>query len=349
MLHDAIDKEGQCWKPLNIRLPTEENLEIHPYQRDEMIEWLLELNYKFHFSPETFVHSVSLLDRFLMTVKARPKYLRCIAFSCFFLAAKLKEEDEAVPATVDLVRDSECGCTVSEVLRMERIVLDKLKWDINCVTSLEFLQIFHAIVLTQQQQLLAPLGHMTPARHLNILTSRLCRCLTSHKMAVYPGSTLALSLFSLELEVLSPDWLALTFMLQRILEIDNQELIHCREQITTILEGHPASNTVYIISTPTTQSTPTEKKPLGKQVEKSSGEAGITKTNTAHEDMEDIADSIKRLYNEDASSNQDVAHIPVVPPNGSSKPSSVSCSTQILQDKGERISPIPPLQSIQVT
>ena len=24
MLHDAIGKEGQCWKPLNIRLPTQE-------------------------------------------------------------------------------------------------------------------------------------------------------------------------------------------------------------------------------------------------------------------------------------------------------------------------------------
>ena len=46
-----------------------QNLEIHPCQRDETIEWLLELNHKFHFSPETFVHSVSLLDRFLMTVK----------------------------------------------------------------------------------------------------------------------------------------------------------------------------------------------------------------------------------------------------------------------------------------
>ena len=24
MLHDAINKEGQCWKPLNIRLPAQE-------------------------------------------------------------------------------------------------------------------------------------------------------------------------------------------------------------------------------------------------------------------------------------------------------------------------------------
>ena len=136
------------------------------------------------------------------------------------------------------------------------------------------------------------------------------------------------------------------FIILAILQIDNQELIHCRELITTTLEGHPASNTVYIISPSTTHNTPIKKEPSGIREEKCND---IKKMDTAHEDMEDIADSIKRLYNEDASSNQDVTHIPVVPPSGSSNSSSVSCSTQILQDKGDRISPIPPLQSIQVT
>lgn len=331
MLYDAISKEGQqCWKPFNIRLPTDQSLEIHPCQRDEMIEWMLELNYKFHFSPETFVHSVSILDRFLMAVKARPKYLQCIAFSSFFLAAKLKEEDEAVPATVDLVRDSECDCTVAEVLRMERVILDKLKWDINSVTSLEFLQIFHAILVTQQPRLLAPLGQLTPSRHLSVLTSRLSRCLTHHEVAIYSGSTLALSLLSLELQVLTPDWLALTIMFQRMLQIDNQELIRCRELITSVLEGHPASNTVYIISpTPTAKQQKTTASDLKK----------ANKQYLAHEDMMDIADSIKRLYSEDNGSST----------NSPNTPSPTSpWSREMLHDKREQITPVPPLRSVQV-
>lgn len=332
MLYDAISKEGQqCWKPFNIRLPTDESLEIHPCQRDEMIEWMLELNYKFHFSPETFVHSVCILDRFLMAVKARPKYLQCIAFSSFFLAAKLKEEDEAVPATVDLVRDSECDCTVAEVLRMERVILDKLKWDINSVTSLQFLQIFHAILVTQQPQLLAPLGQLSPSRHLSILTSRLSRCLTHHEVAIYSGSTLALSLLSLELEVLTPEWLALTIMLQRMLQTDNQELIRCRELITFVLEGHPASNTVYIISPPTKQPK------TSSEIKKANNSKPQQQRYIAHEDVMDIADSIKRLYSEDNSSSSSSNSTPAQP-----QPTTPSW------DREMQITPVPPLQAVQV-
>ncbi|EMP29470.1 Cyclin-I, partial [Chelonia mydas] len=67
---------------------------ISPAQRDEVIQWLAKLKYQFHLYPETLALAVSLLDRFLATVKARPKYLNCIAISCFFLAAKTVEEDE---------------------------------------------------------------------------------------------------------------------------------------------------------------------------------------------------------------------------------------------------------------
>ena len=81
---------------------------------------------------------------------------------------------------------------------------------------------FHAILVTQQPQLLAPLGQLSPSRHLSILTSRLSRCLTHHEVAIYSGSTLALSLLSLELEVLTPEWLALTIMLQRMLQVRDE-------------------------------------------------------------------------------------------------------------------------------
>ena len=46
---------------------------------------------------------------------------------------------QVIPGTFDLVRESGCGCTVSEVLRMERCILDKLHWNIRYVTYLDFL------------------------------------------------------------------------------------------------------------------------------------------------------------------------------------------------------------------
>lgn len=97
---------------------------------------------------------------------------------------------------------------------------------------------------------------------------------------------------------------------------------------------------MYIVSPPTPQATKEE--PQGKKKLKSATEAA----EKVYEDMEDIAaDSIKRLYNEDSGYIDATTHIP---PSGNNL-SSGSCATQIRQDKVDRISPVPPLQSIQVT
>lgn len=46
---------------------------------------------------------------------------------------------QAIPVTLDLVRKSRCGCSVSEVLRMELVILSKLSWNAKTVTAIDFL------------------------------------------------------------------------------------------------------------------------------------------------------------------------------------------------------------------
>lgn len=253
LLEKAASREAKMWKVYVPKKPSSQDTDISPAQRDEAVRWLTELHGRLQLYPETLVLAVSILDRFLAPIKARPKYLRCIAIACFFLAAKTCEEDECVPSLKELAASSGCGCSPSEILRMERIILDKLNWDLHTATALDFLHIFHAMVLSCRSGFLDSMLGLNRSQHLALLTQRLYHCLADHTLMQLRGSMLALALFTLELENCCPDWLALTIELLRKAQIDSSELIRSRELVARSLSTLRASlppNTVYIYQPP---------------------------------------------------------------------------------------------------
>lgn len=249
LLEKAASREAKMWRNYVPKKPSSQDTDISPAQRDEAVRWLTELHGRLQLYPETLVLAVSILDRFLAPIKARPKYLRCIAIASFFLAAKTCEEDERVPSLKELAVSSSCGCSPSEILRMERIILDKLNWDLHTATALDFLHIFHAMVLSCRSGFLDSMLGLNRSQHLALLTRRLYNCLADHTLTQLRGSMLALALITLELETCCPDWLALTIDLLRKAQIDSSELIRSRERVARSLSTLRASlppNTVYI-------------------------------------------------------------------------------------------------------
>ncbi|XP_034751754.1 cyclin-I [Etheostoma cragini] len=249
LLEKAASRETKMWKVYVPKKPSSQDIDITPAQRDEAVRWLTELHSSLQLYPETLVLAVSILDRFLASIKARPKYLRCIAIACFFLAAKTCEEDERVPSLKEMAASSSCGCSPSEILRMERIILDKLNWDLHTATALDFLHIFHAMVLSCRSGFLNSMLGLNRSQHLTLLTWQLYNCLADHTLIQLRGSMLALALITLELETCCPDWLALTIDLLRKAQIDSSELIRSRELVARSLSTRRSSlppNTVYI-------------------------------------------------------------------------------------------------------
>ncbi|XP_005429119.1 cyclin-I [Geospiza fortis] len=251
LLEMAISREAQMWKAHVPKIQPNQDVAISPRQRDEVIQWLAKLKYQFHLYPETLALAISLLDRFLAAVKAHPKYLNCIAISCFFLAAKTIEEDERIPVLKVLARDSFCGCSPAEIRRMEKIILDKLNWDLHMATPLDFLHIFHAVAVSSRPQLLALLPTPSPSQHVAALTKQLLHCMACFQLLQFKGSMLALAIVSLELEKLLPDWLALIIELLQKAQMDSSQLIHCRELVAhhlSTLQPSLLPNSVYVYS-----------------------------------------------------------------------------------------------------
>lgn len=334
LLEKAASREAKMWRGYVPKKPSSQDTDISPAQRDEAVRWLRKLHGRLQLYPETLVLAVSILDRFLAPIKARPKYLRCIAIACYFLAAKICEEGECVPSLKELVASSSCGCSPSEVLRMERLILDKLDWDLHTATALDFLHIFHAMVASCRSGSVEPVWGPNRSQHLGLLTRRLYTCLADHALVQLRGSVLALALISLELETRRPDWLALTIHLLRKAQMDSCGLIRSRELIARSLSTPTASlppNTVYIYRPlqPAVPGRPLTRCSLGttetsRDQPAVAGEDGYappaspkhlhrlqkvtlrckasTKRKVEQMDMDDFYDGIKRLYNEDVTS-----------------------------------------------
>lgn len=206
--------------------------DIVPALRDKVVRWLWLLNQDFEYLPETFALAVNILDRLLSLVKVKSKYLKCIAVTSYFLAIKLLEEDENIQPLKELVRVSDCGCSESDVLRMERVIVTKLNWDLQNPTALTFLQLFHSLVFSNPANLLRD---MAPSHHLQTLTTKLEDCVCKHRFTQFKSSVLSLALLSEDLESLSPTCCFLNYMCSacwKYLTVDYGELIRCRELIT---------------------------------------------------------------------------------------------------------------------
>ncbi|XP_026873944.1 cyclin-I [Electrophorus electricus] len=141
LLQDNLAREMRLWRAPVLHGGCIQGSDIAPNVYREIITWLQEMSGMFKFCSETFALGVCVLNRLLATVKAQSKYLKCMAITSLILAAKINEEDEVTASVKDLLAQSGCSFSTAEILRMERIILDKLHWDLYTATPIDFIHI----------------------------------------------------------------------------------------------------------------------------------------------------------------------------------------------------------------
>ncbi|XP_053232722.1 cyclin-I2 [Podarcis raffonei] len=140
-MEHALARETETWKVPVFHGFAVKGTDISPFYYEKAVLWIRESSLLFQFCSETFALAVSFFNRLLASVKAQLKYLQCIATACLVLAAKINEEDEIIPSVKKLAVQSGCKCSPAEIVRMERIILNKLHWDLYTATSIDFLNI----------------------------------------------------------------------------------------------------------------------------------------------------------------------------------------------------------------
>lgn len=71
-------------------------------------------------------------------------------------------------------------------------------------------------------KLLDGLSHLTPSQHLSMMMRKIFHCLGNHQLAVFSPINLVLSIVSLELEQITPNWFSIITMVQQVADVRNQ-------------------------------------------------------------------------------------------------------------------------------
>ncbi|XP_031714047.1 cyclin-G1 [Anarrhichthys ocellatus] len=234
-LKALTDLEGRYQPKLSglrlIEISQDNGLRMTARLRELEVKDLHSLTRFFGFSSETFSLAISLLDRFLSVMKIQPKHLSCVGLCCFYIAVKSAEEEKNVPLANELIRISQNRFTVSDMMRMEKIIMEKLNWKVKAPTALRFLRLFHSHI---QKQLDAESRKILS---LERLEAQLKACHCSFVFSKIKPSLLAMALLCYEAqEEHDPEYTdniaeALKALQQQQLHIRDGDLVCVRELV----------------------------------------------------------------------------------------------------------------------
>ncbi|KAL8489270.1 hypothetical protein ACS0TY_025247 [Phlomoides rotata] len=111
--------------------------DINERMRAILIDWLVQVHYKFELSPETLYLTVNIIDRYLASKTTSRKELQLVGLSAMLVASKY--EEIWAPEVNDLVCISDRIYSNKQVLVMEKQILGALEWNLTVPTLYVFL------------------------------------------------------------------------------------------------------------------------------------------------------------------------------------------------------------------
>jgi len=116
---------------------------INEKMRGILVDWLMEVHFKFKLIPETLFLTINLLDRYLTKININSEKFQLLGVSAMLIASKY--EEIYAPEIRDFVYVTDKSCSKEDILEMESKILAALDFDILTTSSLRFLERFHFI------------------------------------------------------------------------------------------------------------------------------------------------------------------------------------------------------------
>ncbi|KAL3655189.1 Cyclin-B2-3 [Castilleja foliolosa] len=117
-----------------------QQLDINERMRGILIDWLIEVHYKFELMDESLYLTVNLIDRFLAVQSVVRKKLQLVGVTAMLLACKY--EEVLVPVVEDLILISDKAYCRQEVLDMEKLMINTLQFNLSLPSPYVFMKRF---------------------------------------------------------------------------------------------------------------------------------------------------------------------------------------------------------------
>ncbi|XP_059637619.1 G2/mitotic-specific cyclin-2-like [Cornus florida] len=153
-----------------------QQFDVNERMRGILIDWLIEVHYKFELMDETLYLTVNLIDRFLAAQPVVRKKLQLVGVTAMLLACKY--EEVSVPVVEDLILISDKAYSRKEVLEMEKTMINTLQFNLSVPTPYVFMRRFLKAAQSDKK--------------LELLSFFIIElCLVEYEMLKFPSSLLA--------------------------------------------------------------------------------------------------------------------------------------------------------------
>jgi hypothetical protein len=117
----------------------EKTINVDKNSRGEVINWIIDVHYRFKLFPQTLYFIIHFMDKYLSQRNVQKSKLKLVAISCLYIASKY-EETYRVPQLKDLLNLCNYAYTKRDILETEADIVKILNFNLVFDPSFRFLQ-----------------------------------------------------------------------------------------------------------------------------------------------------------------------------------------------------------------
>ena len=134
--YNLLQEEEKLISPMPVHTYMSKQPEINDKMRSILVDWLIDVHFKFGFTDETLFMTISIIDRYLSVCQITRSNFQLLGITALMIACKHEEID--LPKIDDFIYITDNAYKKYEVIKMENDVLSKLNFSFLYPSPIKF-------------------------------------------------------------------------------------------------------------------------------------------------------------------------------------------------------------------